>query len=128
MNYALKVDGNELTGTSVTSVELVTELAADDEGYTQVYHVGLKIRGNIVSEGSLSGNLFAWSLVKSDDPQAYKPVEVACMHHGKSYRNYKLPKAFVVDYAEEHDESGEPTYYLYVKQKRSNAETASVWK
>lgn len=128
MNYALKVDGNELAGTSVTSVELVTELAADDEGYTQVYHVGLKIRGNIVSEGSLSGNLFAWSLVKSDDPAAYKPVEVVCMHHGKSYRNYKLPKAFVVDYAEEHDESGEPTYYLYVKQKRSNVETASVWK
>ena len=128
MNYALKVDGNELTGTSVTSVELVTELAADDEGYTQVYHVGLKIRGNIVSEGSLSGNLFAWSLVKSDDPQAYKPVEVMCVHQGKAYRNYKLPKAFVVDYAEEHDESGEPTYYLYVKQKRSNAQTASVWK
>ena len=128
MNYSVKVDGNELTATSVTSVELVTELAADDEGYTQVHHIGLKIRGNIVSEGSLSGNLFAWSLVESDDPQAYKTVEVTCIHQGKSYRNYKLPKAFVVDYAEEHNESGEPEYYLYVKQKRSNAETVSVWK
>lgn len=128
MKYSLKVDGSELTETSVTSVELVTELAEDDEGYTQTYHVGLKIRGNIVSEGSLSGNLFSWSLVPSDDPQAYKTVEVTCNHQGKVYRNYKLPKAFVVDYAEEHNESGEPTYYLYVKQKRSNAETASVWK
>ena len=128
MNYSLKVDGSELTGTSVTSVELVTALAEDDEGYTQTYHVGLKIRGNIVSEGSMSGNLFSWSLVPSDDPAAYKPVEVSCEQQGKSVRNYKLPKAFVVDYAEEHNESGEPTYYLYVKQKRSNAETASVWK
>ncbi|MBQ2746007.1 MAG: hypothetical protein IJF37_10405 [Lachnospiraceae bacterium] len=128
MKYSLKVDGSELTETSVTAVELVTELAEDDEGYTQTYHVGLKIRGNIVSEGSLSGNLFLWSLVPSDDAQAYKTVEVVCDHQGKVYRNYKLPKAFVVDYAEEHDASGEPTYYLYVKQKRSNAETASVWK
>ncbi len=128
MNYTLKVDGSELSATSVTSVELVTEMATDDEGYTQTYNVGLKIRGNIVSEKSLSGNLFNWSLVASDDPTAYKPVEVSCMHQGKSYRNYKLPKAFVVDYAEDHNESGEPTYYLYVKQKRSNAELVSVWK
>lgn len=128
MNYTLKVDGSELNGTSVTSVELVTEMAEDDEGYTQTYNVGLKIRGNIVSEGSLSGTLFNWSLVASDDPTAYKPVEVACIHQSKSYRNYKLPKAFVVDYSEDHTVAGEPTYYLYVKQKRSNGETASVWK
>ncbi len=128
MIYSVKVDGSELTETSVTSVELVTEMAEDDEGYTQTYHVGLKIRGNIVSEGSLSGNLFSWSLIASDDPQAYKSVEVSCKHQDKAYRNYKLPKAFVVDYAEEHNENGEPTYYLYVKQKRSNAEKASIWK
>lgn len=127
MNYTLKVDGNEVTGTSVTSVELVTEMAEDDEGYTQTYNVGIKVRGNLVSEKPLT-ELFEWSLVASDDPTAYKPVEISCMHQGNSYRNYKLPKAFVVDYAEDHNEAGEPSYYLYVKQKRSNGELASVWK
>lgn len=127
MNYTLKVDGNEITGTSVTSVELVTEMAEDDEGYTQTYNVGIKVKGNIVSEKSLT-ELFNWSLVASDDPTAYKPVEVSCIHQGKSSRNYKLSKAFVVDYGEDHNEAGEPTYYLYVKQKRSNEEKASVWK
>lgn len=127
MNYTLKVDGSEINGTSVTSVELVTEMAEDDEGYTQTYNVGLKVRGNLVSEKALT-ELFEWSLVASDDPTAYKPVEISCMHQGKSYRNYKFSKAFVVDYGEEHNEAGEPTYYLYVKQKRSNSELVSVWK
>mgnify|MGYP007126046686 CR=1 FL=1 len=100
-----------------------------DEASARSNDIGnvMQITGRI-GTGEPTIDLYLWSLLPTNDPKAYRNVDVQMIGaQGQLLRKINFPNAFVVDYSESFSVySGEGTFYILLKQKRDKNENVIV--
>jgi hypothetical protein len=101
--------------------------ARSTDQYTQLVLTG-KINPSVASaDGEPTVALDRWASVTDDRADAYRPVAVQVVESGVVLREYKLPNAFVVDYAVDYsDLEGTGSFILKVRQKKDKSKDATV--
>ena len=127
MGFRVTIDGSgpvNLTEQCVTGVEFFSDIPKDSNARATDNGTALKIHGKMLfSLGAEAQdatiNLAKWSVVPSESADAYRNVKVDVVAAGQIVRQFTLPNAFVMEYAESlDDETGVGEFYLHVKQKK----------
>jgi hypothetical protein len=101
--------------------------ARSTDQYTQLVLTG-KINPSVASaDGEPTVALDRWASVTDDRADAYRPVTVQVIESGVVLREYKLPHAFVVDYAVDYsDLEGIGNFVLKVRQKKDKSKDTTI--
>lgn len=127
MGFKMKVEGAsaiELGVTSITGVEFESDSPNDSNARSTDFGASIKITGKINytvggEEVDATIELAKWSLTESDKADCYRNLVVESVSASQVVRQYTLPNAFIVEYAETFDdEAGVGTFYLHAKQKK----------
>ena len=127
MGFRVKITGGndvEFNEGIITGVEFISDTPDTSNARSTDLGVVLKISGRInfslgaeVEDSTVE--LANWALMPSDKAECYREVQVQVVNGGQIVRQYKYPKAFVMDYTEDlNDEEGVGSFDLVVKQKK----------
>lgn len=131
MGFILNVDDSIKLGVdTIQTVDFSIDTPQDSDARTTDVSVTMTVKGKVLTmvddgtEGTV--DLALWSMLSSEKAECYKKVTVSVTAAGQVVREYTLPNAFVVDYAEQYgDTEGVGTFELVVRQKK-NAITATA--
>lgn len=135
MSLKVNVDGAESFEVSqecVQKVRFLTEIPLDSNARTKDVGCSLEISGKILvaTDGDpfdSTRQLGLWSMVPAEEAAAYRQVTVEIVEAGLVERKYTFPRAFVVDYKENYDNSdGVGTFKIVIKQKKDKLNLVTV--
>lgn len=136
MGFRLSLKGNNeeilLEKENITDVKFSSDTADSSNARSTDINIGLEIQGKVIpSIGSEmeddSRKLLKWSMVSSEELDAYRNLELEIISAGKVVRKINMPNTFVIDYIENfNDKSGNGTFLLKVKQKKEKIKDISV--
>lgn len=124
MGCKLKVDDNiVLNLEAIRTVEYSVDTPKDTNAKTTDMGSTLTITGKILTildDGTeATVDLAKWAMVPAEKKDCYRNVEVEVISGGLVVRQYQMPNAFIVDYAEDYgDTEGVGTFRLVMKQKK----------
>jgi hypothetical protein len=116
----------------LTGVEYALITPEDSNARSTDQYIQLLITGRIIpSVGSADSEptvaLDRWAAVTDDKAEAYRSVSVKVVESGVVLREYKLPKAFVVDYKVDYiDKEGNGVFTLKARQKKDKSKDVAV--
>jgi len=116
----------------IKSVKFSTDIPKDSDARTADVGTSLVVTGKILT--AVDGDPFdstrqiaMWSAVPATNAACYRNVTVKNVRGGIVEREYNLPNAFIVDYAEDFDDAeGTGTFTLVMKQKKDLIERVSI--
>ncbi|MDP4180323.1 MAG: membrane-associated protease 1 [Bacillota bacterium] len=127
MPFKVTIAGGITLKDSIESVSSRVETPNDSDAKSNYVGNVLEIVGR-VGFGDPTIGLYQWSLLPSDDGQAYRNVEVEVIGEDlKTTRKVTFPNAFVADYSETYSStSGRGTFSIYLKQKKDKNDVVTV--
>lgn len=136
MGFRLSLKGlNEeilLEKENIVDVKFSSDTSDESNARSTDINLGLEIEGKVITPiGSEmeddTRKLLKWSLVNSEDQDAYRNLNLEIISAGKVVRKINMPNTFVVDYIEKYnDKSGNGTFLLKVKQKKEKIKDVTV--
>jgi hypothetical protein len=127
MGFRVNIKGAEnieLGEVSVTSVKFSADTPNDSKARSSDCGATLFIAGKIrtVLDGAATDETIKvakWAQVPAESSDSYRDITAQVISAGQVVREYKLPRAFCVDYTERYgDNTGTGTFTLEVKEKK----------
>lgn len=127
MPFKVTISGGITLESCVESVSCRVDTPNDSDAKSNYVGNVIEIVGRI-GYGESTIGLYSWSLLPSDDGQAYRNVDVEVIGEDKkTVRKVTFPNAFVVDYSETYSSSsGKGLFSLYLKQKKDKNDVVSA--
>ena len=126
MPFKVTIPGANLEK-SVESVYFKVDTPNDSDARSNYVGNALEIVGKIGTDEP-TVELYLWSLLPSDDGNAYRNVEVEVVGvDEKTIRKVTFPNAFVVDYSENFsNDTGVGMFSILLKQKKDKNDAVNV--
>ena len=116
-----------LTGVKYTLVTPEDSNARSTDQYIQIVLTGRIIPSVASADSEPTVALDRWAAVTDDKAEAYRSLAVKVTESGVVLREYKLPKAFVVDYKVDYaDKEGNGVFTLKARQKKYKSKDVAV--
>lgn len=128
MGFRLKVTGESgdiaFDERAILKAEFFSDSPDDSNARATDVALSIKVWGKMLyslggKENDATLNVAKWSQVASEKADCYRNAQLDIVAAGQMVRQYTLPNAFVMEYAEElDDETGVGAFYLHMKQKK----------
>jgi hypothetical protein len=116
-----------LTGVKYELVTPEDSNARSTDQYIQIVLVGRIIPSVASADSEVTVALDRWAAVTDDKAEAYRSLTVKVVESGVVLREYKLPRAFVVDYKVNYiDQEGNGAFTLKARQKKDKSKDAAI--
>lgn len=104
----------------VLDVKYISDTPNDSNARATDLSVGLEISGKITNEkDDMTKKLCLWSLVPSENQDAYRNLTFEIISAGTVIRKINLPNTFIVDYTESFNvKNGTGIFTMMLKQKK----------
>jgi hypothetical protein len=135
MGFRLKIEGAEsisLDEHSIETCEFLTVTPDDSDARSTDVVNTIKLTGKILAavDGDNADDtkkIAKWSVVRAENSDCYRKVELKVIAASQVVREYKMPNAFCVDYSEKYGHiNGVGEFVLVVRQKKDKFEKTEI--
>jgi hypothetical protein len=116
-----------LTGVKYELITPEDSNARSTDQYIQIVLKGRIIPSVASADSEPTVAIDRWAAVTDDKAEAYRSLTVKVVESGVVLREYKLPRAFVVDFKVNYaDKEGNGTFELKARQKKDKSKDVAV--